>query len=268
MDTTNEEIEIDLLEMVMLLLHYWWIIFVVTFVTAAIGFGFSKFVLPETFTSTTEIYILNNNDSTSGAISYSDLQIGSVLTNDYAHLITTRDVLEQIIGELELEDTYESLSERVTVSTPKDTRIVAISVEDTDPQMAQMIANSVRETASAHIKSVMVLDAVNVASIANYPDRKSGPSVKKWTAIAGAIGALFVISIIVIRFLLDDTIKTSEDVEKYLELSTLGMIPEIEVAEPKKGSKKKTIKTEKKSSEDKLIDLDDLDENKATKEDK
>ena len=129
----NEDV-IDLLEVAMLLLHYWFIILVVTLVTAAVGFGFSKFVLPETFTSTTEIYILNNNDSNSGVISYSDLQVGSVLTNDYAHLITTRDVLEQVISALELEETYESLSKRVTVSTPKDTRIVAISVEDTDPR--------------------------------------------------------------------------------------------------------------------------------------
>lgn len=268
METKNDEMEIDLLEMVMLLLHYWWIILLVAIATAAMGFGFSKFVLPETFTSTTEIYILNNNDNNSGAISYSDLQIGSVLTNDYAHLITTRDVLEQVIGDLELEDTYESLSGRVTVSTPKDTRIVAIAVEDTDPQMAQMIANSVRETASAHIKSVMALDAVNVASMANYPDRKSGPSVKKWTAVAGAVGALFVIAIIVIRFLLDDTIKTSEDVEKYLELSTLGMIPEIESEDSKKGNKKKESKSDKKASEDKMVDLDEDTEKNAAKEGK
>lgn len=267
MDTMNDEIEIDLLEVIMLLLHYWWVILLVTITTAAIGFGFSKFVLPETYTSTTEIYILNNNDNNSGAISYSDLQIGSVLTNDYAHLIATRDVLEQVIGELELEDTYESLNGRVTVSTPKDTRIVAISVEDTDPQMAQMIANSVRETASAHIKNVMALDAVNVASVANYPDRKSGPSIRKWTAVAGAVGALFVIAIIVIRFLLDDTIKTSEDVEKYLELSTLGMIPEIETEAPKKSNKKEN-KSDKRVQEDNMVDLDENNEAKATKEDK
>ncbi len=232
----DDEIEIDLLEIFMLLLRRWWMIFLSVILFGVIGFLWSTFVLPEKYESTTEIYILNTTNSDN--VTYSDLQMGSQLTKDYAHLITTRDVLEQVITELGLDESYGSLVDRISVQTPSDTRIVAITVTDRNPAMAQVIADKVREVASIHITNVMAIDAVNVASVANYPLAPSSPSVPKWTLLSALIGALFCSAIILIKYLLDDSIKTADDVEKYLNLSTLGMIPVNNEEEAKKESKK------------------------------
>lgn len=61
----------------------------------------------------------------------------------------------------------------------------------------------------------------------------------KWTFIGGVLGVLLVCVIILIQYLMDDTIKSSEDVEKYLGLSTLALIP---VASDESGKKKKKKK--------------------------
>ncbi len=120
---------------------------------------------------------------------------------------------------------YEDLLKVVRVSTPSDTRIVSITVEDVDPVEAMHMANCIREVASEHIQNVMDIDAVNVVETANMPTQKAGPSCLKWTMIGGIIGCFIICAVILVQYLVDDTIKTSEDVEKYLGLSTLALIP-------------------------------------------
>ena len=222
----NDEIEIDLGEIFGLILHWIWLILLVAFICGAIGFAFSKYVLPEQFKSTTRVYILNQNDS-GNAMSQSEMQAGAQLTKDYGQLITSRTVLEQVIEDLSLTDsyTYEQFKGKIAVSTPTDTRLIDITVTDTDPKTAQNIANDVRIVASEHIQNVMQIDAVNVVDEANLPTKKAAPSNGRNALIAAMLGALFVSAIVIIRFLMDDTIKTSDDVEKYLGLSTLALIP-------------------------------------------
>lgn len=218
-----DEIEIDLREIFLLFLRKWWLIMLVGILTAAAGFAISQFVLDPVYESTTQIYILNKQDS--DTVTYSDVQLGTQLTKDYAELIQSRYVLESVIAQLQLPLDYDEMLEKVTVTTPSDTRILAITVEDTNPALARDIANSIREAAAVHIKNVMAIEAVNIVDEANLPLEKSGPSVLKWTLAGGCIGVLIVMAIIMLVYLLDDTIKTSEDVEKYLGISTLALIP-------------------------------------------
>jgi len=223
-----EEIEIDLREECILLISKLWLIILEGVLTAAIGMGLSSFVIPPTYESTSKIYILNKQQE--NTVTYSDVQLGTQLTKDYAQLIESRLVLEKVIEELNLKEIredidYEVMLDKVEVTTPADTRILYITVTDTDPVLAMEIANSVREEASIHIKNVMDIEAVNVVETANLPTEKAGPSVAKWTLMGGCLGAFLVIAIVLITFFMDDTIKNSDDVEKYLGLSTLALIP-------------------------------------------
>ncbi len=238
----NDEIEIDLREVFILLISKMWIIVLMGLLTAGIGFALSAFLIAPIYESTSKIYILNKQQE--NTVTYSDMQLGAQLTKDYAELITSRLVLEEVIEELQLETVYEEMDyetmlEMLEVTTPTDTRILSITVTDTDPVMAMNIANSVREAAAVHIKNVMDIEAVNVVEPANLPTEKAGPSIVKWTLIGGCIGVLLVMAVILIIFFMDDTIKTSEDVEKYLGLCTLALIPmDMQAATTKKRKRK------------------------------
>ena len=237
----NDVLEIDLLEVFYVLIGRMWLILSAGLFCALVCFALSKFVLTPTYESTTKIYILNKNENAS--VTYSDVQLGTQLTKDYAELINSRYVLEEVIQELMLETEYEDLLDFVKVTTPSDTRIVAITVTDTDPVQAMNIANCIREVASEHIQNVMDIEAVNVVETANMPTEKSGPSVVKWTLIGGIAGVFVLCAVILVQYLMDDTIKSSEDVEKYLGLSTLALIPiATEGGESKKKKKKKKRK--------------------------
>lgn len=236
----TDEVEIDLLELFQVLLSRIWLILSAGLFLALVCFAVSKFLITPTYESTTKIYILNKTESAN--VTYSDVQMGTQLTKDYAELISSRYVLEEVIQKLGLEEEYKVLLGQVNVTTPSDTRIVAITVEDTDPVQAMNIANCIREVASDHIQNVMDIEAVNVVETANMPTEKAGPSCMKWTLIGGMLGCFILCAIILIQYLLDDTIKSSEDVEKYLGLSTLALIPVAasgEEATKKKRKKKK-----------------------------
>ena len=238
MGKRDDIIEINLGELFAVLLGRAFLIISAGVFFALAGLFVSKFVLHPVFDSTTKIYILNKEENQT--VTYSDVQISTQLTQDYAELIKSRYVIEEVIQRLNLIDTdYDDLSEVLKVDTPSDTRIVAITARDEDPLMAMKIANCIREVASEHIESVMDIDAINVAETANVPIQKSGPSVVRWTIISGFLGAMIVAFFVILEYLLDDTIKSNDDVERYLGLSTLALVPlTLEDTDKKKKSRK------------------------------
>ena len=233
----TDEIEIDLWEICLVLIHNLALIISVGIMVALGAFLFTQLLVTPTYESTTKIYILNKQENAS--VTYSDIQLGTQLTKDYAELIQSRFVLEEVVQGMGLDLTYEQMKEKVSVTTPTDTRILAITVKDSDPVMAMKMANAIREAAAVHIMNVMDIQAVNVAETANMPMKKSSPSVLKNTFIGGLLGVFLIIAVVLVRYLMDDTVKTPEDVEKYLQLSTLAVIPLNEGDSEGKNKKKK-----------------------------
>jgi len=228
-DRDADVMTIDLFEVFQVIWHWLWLIVLVALACGTAAYAFSKFVLPEEFESTTKIYVLDKSGAggTNSQSTYSDLQVGMQLTKDYVELIKSRTVLEAVMKDNHLDQTYtyEQFAETVNVQTPADTRIVTITVTNHDPALAQKLADDIRKRSGELIINTMQIDAVNTYEKANYPDRKSAPSCGRWAVVAALIGALAVSAIVIARYLLDDTIKTSDDVEKYLGLSNLALIP-------------------------------------------
>ncbi len=244
MGNRDDIIEINLGELFSVLLGRAFLIISAGVFFGLAGLFISKFIMHPVYDSTTKIYILNKEENQT--VTYSDVQISTQLTQDYAELIKSRYVIEEVIQRLNLVDVeYETLSRVLKVDTPSDTRIVAITARDEDPLMAMQIANCIREVASEHISNVMDIDAINVAETANVPTQKSGPSVTRWTIIAGFLGAVLVAFFVILEYLLDDTIKSNDDVERYLGLSTLALVPLTTEETDKKKSKKKKNKANK-----------------------
>ncbi len=243
MNNRDDVLEINLGELFAVLMGRAFLIISAGIFFALAGLFLSKFVIHPEYESTTKIYILNKEENQT--VTYSDVQISTQLTQDYAELIKSRRVLEEVIQRLHLTDIeYKDLYDVLKVDTPSDTRIVAITVRDKDPLMAMKIANCIREVASEHITNVMDIDAINIAETANVPTDKASPSVARWTIISGFIGAVVVAFFAILGYLLDDSIKSNDDVERYLGLSTLALIPLTtdEMDKKKKKQKPKKVK--------------------------
>lgn len=252
-DNRDDVIEIDLVELLGVILHNLWIIIVSGVIVAAVALLVSYFIITPKYESVTKIYVISKTNA--DTMTYSDLQAGSTLTKDYKELVKSRPVLEEVLAETGIDVELKDLEAQITVEVPQDTRIVSITVEDKDPYEARIIADSVRIAASKHIREVMDTEAVNVVEEASLPIEKSSPSILMNTAIGYAVGLFLAIAIVMINYIMDDTIKTPDDVEKFLGVSVLGSIPysendlsdkaEMERYEKKKKQRKKKQKEEK-----------------------
>ncbi len=243
-----EEEYIDLKELFLVVIEYFWTIVFATVIGACGMYLASQTVMSKKFNSTTKIYVLNQQDAQ--MLTYSDLQTGSQLTKDYADLVKSRTVANQVIADLDLSNSYpdmkgitpEQVAGMITVNIQQDTRILQITVTDTDPVRAQAIANAVRVAASTHISKVMNIKSVNVIDYANLPDHPSKPRTIRLVLIGALIGMFLSAGSVILRHILDDTVKTPDDVEKHLGLSVLASIPYDEIVDTHAKKRKKKRK--------------------------
>lgn len=223
----NDEIEIDLGELIGLLLSRAPLIIITAILFGVLAFSYAKLMVTPQYRSTTSIYVINQQ--TSDSVNTSDLQAGLLLTNDYVNMITSRSVLEKVVNSMNLDYSYGTLRGKLSVSSTSNTRIIDITVEDPDPYEAKRLADAIREAATEKILSVMAIDAINVFEEGNIAQSPSSPNVKKITLIGFAAGFLLAAALVILNYLLNDSVRTPDDVEKYLGLSTLGSIPLDEV---------------------------------------
>lgn len=76
---------------------------------------------------------------------------------------------------------------------------------------------------------------------------KSSPHTAKNAMMGGLLAAMLVCGLVVLQVILNDTIRTEEDVEKYLRLSVLAAVPEWE--EKKESDTKNRKKRRKKGGD-------------------
>lgn len=223
----QEEDEIDLAELFSYYLTKWPAILIGLLAGAVIAGCFTFFMITPKYTATAKLYMVSS--SSDSVVDLTDLNIGTSLSSDYAELLKVRPILEQIIEENKLDYTYEQLFNMIDLSTISDTRILVIKAESTSPKEAKTIANALAVKAETEIPRLMDTSKPNIAELAIVPLKKSSPSLTKNTLIGGLAGMLLVIGVFTALYLMDDTLNTAEDVEKFLGVMPLTVIPEVKL---------------------------------------
>lgn len=218
----NDEIEIDLKQLFYVLLEkIWWVIATTVACAVLIGLYTVTLVKP-VYSSTSTLYILTQSTSIT---SLADIQLGTQLTKDYVVLATSRPVVDKVIKDLKLEMTYEEFVDNVTVANPTDTRILSFTVKNHDAYLAKQIADCLADVVSKRVADIMETQTPNVVETGVVSATPKSPSVKKNVIIGGLFGAFASCGAIVVLFLMNDSIKSAEDIERYIGLNTLAVIP-------------------------------------------
>ena len=158
--------------------------------------------------------------------SLADLQMGSQLTKDYSIMITTRPVLEEVIDNLKLDTDYKSLRAAIAVNNPQDTRILNLSVTSADPKLAKNIVDELAKVSSEFIGDNMEVTPPKIIEEGEIPTVKTSPNNRKNAMTGLLFGLALSCGIIVLMTLMDDTIKSEDDIEKYLDIPMLASIPD------------------------------------------
>lgn len=222
----EEEMEIDLLDLLYVLLDKWHYLLVCLLAGALLFNAFAFFGIEPTYESTAKLYVVSASDDS--VINLNDLNLGTSLASDYEELILSYPVLDEVIEDQNLDMSTEDLKKLYTLNNPSDTRILEITATTTDPQLSADLAEALAEAAVDYLPETMSTLAPNIAQHARVADHKAAPSYMKFTLLGAAIGFILMAAFLIARYLMDDTIHTAEDMEKYFGLVPLTTIPENE----------------------------------------
>ena len=214
--------EIDLLEILRAFKQKLWLILLAAFIGGGGAGAFSKLVLVPEYTSTAMLYVLSKETTLT---SLADLQIGSQLTKDYRIIVTSRPVLQDVIDSLGLEMDYKDLRKKLTLDNPSDSRILTITAKDPDPALAKLIVDKVAFTASDYIGEIMEMVPPKLIEDGEVSLIPVGPNNKKNAVMGMMAAAAFVCGLLTLQVVLNDTVRTEDDVTKYLGLTVLAAVP-------------------------------------------
>lgn len=218
----SDEIEIDLMELIHVFINKMWIIILCTVILGGTVFAGTKLFITPKYTASSMIYILTK---TTSVTSLADIQMGEQLTVDFETLAKSRPVVERVIQDMGLDYTYEDVVGMIETENPEDTRILKFNVTHEDPELAKELANVLAEVTSERVAYIMDTDKPKIVEEAVLPKIPSSPSTLRNTVLGALIGAVLSAGVIMVLYLLNDTIQTEEDVRKYLGLHTLAAIP-------------------------------------------
>ena len=193
-ELTNDEVEIDLVDLGYVLLDKWRYLLISLIAGAVLLGAYSFFFIAPTYESTAKLYVVSASDDS--------------------------------VVNLNLDATSDELAKAFSLNNPSDTRILEITATSTDPQMAMDLAETMAEEAIDYLPDTMSTLAPNLAQHAKLPESKVAPSYTKFTMIGALLGLLICAVFFIVKYLMDDTIHTADDMEKYFGLVPLTTIPD------------------------------------------
>ena len=218
----DDQFEIDLVELLYRLLEKAKYIVAASILGALIVGVITYTVITPRYTATAKLYVMNASEA---AINLSDFQMGTYLTSDYQEVFKNWHVHEMVLQELNLPYTYAQLSSMLEITNPSNTRVLYISVTSTVPLEAKAIADTYAKKAQEFIASTMDTKMPNIFEEALLPTAPSSPNKTMNIVIGFMVGLLLSCALIIGEFLVDDRIRSSDEIVKHLGLPMLGIMP-------------------------------------------
>ena len=215
---------IDLREYFAIIKKRFWIIALLAIISALISGVISFFMLKPVYEAKSTLIVNADKQAETQIVTGDQITVTQKLAVTYGEIIKSRIVLDDVIKNLKLENTYES------VSPVKDTQIISISVQDTNPQKARDIANEIPKVFEKEAKRITKANDVQVIDKATLPKNPIKPNKVMNVLIAFVLGTMIGLFVVFLIEYLDNKMKTPQDIEKHLGLSVIGVIPNEDIA--------------------------------------
>ena len=245
-------VEIDLMKLGAAVLHRIWAVILVAVICATIAFGVTYVFVEPTYVASTLLYVNNNTisvGSTNFSISSGSLTAAQELVNTYIVILKARTSLNEIIETAGLTRSPQSLKGMISAQPVNSTEIFEISVTSTDPQEAELIANTIAKVLPKKIAEIVDGSSVRVVDYAIVPSSRSGPSYSRRAMLGFLVGLVLSVAVIVLRALFDNFIREEQYITQTYDYPILASIPDLRVTGSKSGSGYYGYRSERLSAE-------------------
>ena len=213
-----EERELDFSD-ILSAIRKWFLLILLFIILGGSAAAFYNYGAPIRYQSTTTLYV--QPQVTASEVDYQGILTNQRMVKTYVQIMKSRKVVEKVIKQLELNQTYEEFLQNVTITSSDDTQMISISVKNLNKDSAALIANE--------FASTFIDNPVEPRIIYNY-------------VIGIGLGAVIGLILAFLLDSMDNKIKNHEDVKKYLKIKTLGVVPDHSIDAEVKNKKKVYVK--------------------------
>lgn len=218
--------EIDLKELIRVFWEKRTTIILLVAIFMVLGFIYSSFLVVPKYSSSIKLVLAQSSSSSeSGGITTTDVTLNSKLISTYEGILESSRVVRQVISNLGIEDSESNIINNVSVTSQTGTDIIKITVSNNDPKKAADIANEIAKVFSEEVKRIYGMENIKILDSAEENDVPSNINLTKTIVIFGAIGFIIAVAYVIIVYMLDNSIKSSDDVEKSVHIPVLASIP-------------------------------------------
>lgn len=222
----HEEEYIDLGELLGAIIHRIWIVILAAVVFGAAGLSYSLFAITPMYNASA-MMIVNSGDRGYDYVSSDQLKSAATLVNTYSIVITSDTVMNQVRENLGMQESFQTQISKVTVTAVNDTQVMKITVTGTSPSAALQVCEEITKIAPEVLMEVVEAGSVKLVSAASTTGAKVSPNIRNNTILASGAGFLLAVGIITLLYLMDNKIKTENDIKRS-DLPLLGVIPTFE----------------------------------------
>ncbi|EGC82957.1 YveK family protein [Anaerococcus prevotii] len=222
---------IDLVDLIKKVFKHLFLIIILTILFGLGSFAYSNFVVTPSYNANATMIISssskNEDQQDLADIDFYQIQANKALISTYSEIVKSKGIADQVIKNLSLNMGYEEFSKKVSIEPVKDTQIISVNVVDSVPTRAMDIANETANIFKSSIGDIMKVDNVQILDGATIPVEPVSPNVSKNTVVGAIIGLVLGIIISMFKELYDISIKSAEEVEEYLNLPVIGVLPDV-----------------------------------------
>lgn len=224
----DEELEISLKDIFAIIREKIWLIVIITIGFTLIAGLISFFVIKPTYESKISVIVGKPQTTQDITSQQSSATMYQNLLKTYSQIAQSDLVAQGALDKLHSNLTLEGIKGAITVTPQDETQILVISAKSKSSEEAFNIINAVTNSFIQSSKKVYPTGGdIQIMDKAIMPTVPTSPNKKLNMAVGFLLGLMISVGIVLLLEYSDNTIKTESDVDKYIDLPVLGVIPKM-----------------------------------------
>ena len=200
------------------------IILILIFAIGGCVYSFN-FVVPKYKSTSTVLLVSKETNKKNSSVTQSDVTLNKSLLTTYGNIITSNNVLNKVIENLQLSTTADELSKNINIEEIEDTQMIKINVIDRDASQAQRICKEINNVFINEIKTIYNIENVTIVDEASLEENPYNINHVRDAIIALVAGITISGMFVFITYALDTSIKIEQDIEDFVGLKVIGTVP-------------------------------------------
>ena len=217
--------------------EHWRIVVVAVLAGLVLAVG-ALFAVPKTYAAGVDAFVLPTGAAADASAAYQGGLLSEQRVKSYVQLIQGGRVSELVISRLGLSMSPDDLTKKISVTTQTDTVILTISVADSSPQQALLIANTAADAFRTLVSELEqppdarfpAATSVKIVAPARLADGPVAPSRLLYVLIGGTLGLLAGVVLALRRDARGRPVRSSDQLREILEVPAFGLVLEQERA--------------------------------------